>query len=77
MSPARTISLPTPASSASAGPDYRRPPLRWITRRARCWLSAFPLEVKRRDAIRFAAIDYAWFTGARSLTLIQGGRSHG
>ena len=64
-------------NSTATRPNYARPPLRWITRRARCWLNAFPLEVKRRDAIRFAAIDYDWFQGHRGLTVIQGGRSHG
>ncbi len=61
----------------SAAPNYHRPPLRWITRRARCLLNAFPLEVNRRSAIRLAAIDYAWFQGHHGLTVIQGGRGHG
>ena len=65
------------STAAATTPDYQRPPLRWITRRARCWLNAFPLEVARRDAIRFAVIDYAWFQGMRGLTVVQGGRSHG
>lgn len=55
--------------------NYQRPPLRWITRRARCLQSGF--QVTRREAIRYAAIDYRWFVGAQPLTLIQGGRAHG
>ena len=60
----------------AAAPNYERPPLRWITRRARCLHNAFPLEIARRDAIRFAIIDYAWFQGMRGLTVVKGGRSH-
>lgn len=56
-------------------PNYQRPPLRWITRRARCLQNGF--QIARREAIRFAVIDYAWFMGMRGLVLIQGGRNHG
>ena len=59
----------------STAPNYQRPPLRWITRRARCLQNAFG--INRREALRFAVIDYAWFQGMRGLTVVQGGRSHG
>ena len=56
-------------------PNYERPPLPWITRRARCLQNGFG--INRREALRFAVIDYAWFQGMRGLTVVQGGRSHG
>ena len=59
----------------STSPNSARPPLRWVTRRARCLQTAFG--IARRDALRFAAIDYAWFQGMHRFSLVQGGRSHG
>lgn len=54
--------------------NYRRPPLRWITRRARRLERAF--DVSRRTAVMEASTDYYLFTRMhreRVLRLIQGG----
>ena len=51
----------------STAPNYQR--------RARCLQNGFG--IGRREALRFAVIDYAWFQGMRGLTLVQGGHSHG
>ena len=59
---------------STCAPDYNRPPLRWIKRRARCLQNGF--QIGRREALRLAAIDYAWLMGMHRPTLIQGGRSH-
>lgn len=54
---------------------YHRPPLRWITCRARCLQNGFQLA--RREAIRYAAIDYAWFVGSANLARVAEARRHG
>lgn len=71
---AQLIHLLVPMAEA----DYHRPPLRWITRRARTLQRGFG--ITRRVAIYHAALDYDSFQGLhreRLLCLIQGGRSHG
>ncbi|MFE8644151.1 hypothetical protein ACFX58_03590 [Sphingomonas sp. NCPPB 2930] len=54
-------------------PDYSRPTLAWIKRRARR-LQAF-YGVGRRIAIWDAWTDYARFTGAAALQLVERGRN--
>lgn len=71
---AQVIHLAVPMLEAC----YQRPPLRWITRRARRLERAF--HCSRRIAIYEAALDYACFTGlhrTRLLQLVAGGRRHG
>ncbi len=67
---AQLIHLVVPMAEA----DYRRPPLRWITRRARALQRGFG--ISRRVAIYHAALDYDSFQGLhreRLLCLVQGG----
>lgn len=69
------IQLPVERVMAEA--DYRRPPLRWITRRARGLQRAY--QCTRRHAVVEAITDYFTFTRMhreRVLKLIQGGQSH-
>lgn len=70
---AQVIHLAVPMREA----DYKRPPLRWITRRARALMRGFGCS--RRLAVFYAAQDYALFTGMyrnQLLRLMKGGR-HG
>ncbi|WP_423458010.1 hypothetical protein [Ottowia sp. VDI28] len=63
------------ADLVMAEADYRRPPLAWITLRARRIERAF--KVARRMAVVEAVEDYFTFTGMhrdRILKLIQGGQ---
>jgi len=65
------------AQQVQAEADYRRPPLAWITRRARRLERAF--NVSRRVAVAEAVENYFTFTRMhreRVLTLIQGGQFH-
>ncbi len=65
------------AQQVQAEADYRRPPLAWITRRARRIERAFG--VSRRVAVMEAAENYFLFTRMhreRVLSLIQGGQSN-
>ena len=66
-----------PVNRVMAEADYRRPPLAWITRRARRLERAF--KVSRRVAVAEAVENYFMFTRMhreRVLTLIQGGQFH-
>ena len=66
-----------PVARVLSEADYRRPPLAWITRRARRIERFF--NVSRRVAVMEAAEHYFTFTRMhreRVLTLIQGGSSH-
>lgn len=70
---AQVIHLVVPMAEA----DYRRPPLAWITRRARRLQKAY--SVSRRIAVVEAINDFYTFTQLhreRVLKLIQGGRSY-
>lgn len=62
---AQVIHLAVPMLEAC----YQRPPLRWITRRARRLERAF--HCSRRIAIYEAALDYACFTGMHRDRLLQ------
>ena len=69
----KVIQLPVRLVQAEA--DYHRPPLAWITRRARRIERFFG--VSRRVAVAEAAENYFQFTRmhrARVLKLIQGGQ---
>lgn len=66
-----------PAALVMAEADYRRPPLQWITRRARRLQRAFACS--RRIAVVEAVDHYYLFSREhreRVLKLIQGGQSH-
>lgn len=66
-----------PVERVMAEADYHRPPLAWITRRARRLERAF--KVSRRVAVAEAVENYFMFTRMhreRVLTLIQGGQTH-
>lgn len=68
------IHLRVPMSEA----DYKRPPLRWITRRARRLQAGFG--VARREAIYHAGLDYDAFMGeyrARLQRHMHGVSCHG
>lgn len=70
----RVVPLPT----AAAPSRYARPPLRWITRRARR-IERF-YKVARRLAIHDAWLDYIEFTGmaarTRAATVLPFGGGH-
>ena len=71
MSVTNVIRLPV----AQPPQAYYRPPLRWITRRARCLQNAYQLT--RRKAVELAATDYAWFVGSVNLARVAEARRHG
>lgn len=52
---------------------YDRPRLTWIKRRARRLMRFYG--VNRRFAIADAALDYSYFVGPPTLTVIEGGRA--